>query len=137
MRKENYMKKQICFVLISVFILMLCACSDAAYEEPVINWDCTVSCVEASGDESYIITYSNQKISSKTGTFTIQNPNDFTIVVHLSNGSVEERVCRIAPGGTELLSEVEKDSVYTVGSHAEVEAGTEIKLKIHDGEYRY
>ena len=131
------MKKQMGFVLISVFVLMLCACSDVTYEEPVTNWDCTVSCAEASGDESYIITYSGQKISSKTGTFTIHNPNDFAIAVHLSGENVEERVCRIAPGGTEILSEVEKDSAYTVGSHAEVEAGTEIKLKIHDGEYKY
>ena len=38
-----------------------------------IQWDCSVSCTEKSTSAQYVITYSNVKVSSKTGTLTIQN----------------------------------------------------------------
>lgn len=46
-----------------------------------IQWDCSVTCAEESTPDSYVITYSDAKILSKTGVLTVQNRNDFDIIV--------------------------------------------------------
>lgn len=125
--------KKINLVLISVLIMLLSACSGDDFKNTVTEWDCTVLCAEASTDNTYIITYSEQKISAKNGRVTIQNPNDFVVVVHLSGGEAAERTCKIAPGETALLSELENDVDYTVGVHAEVTSGTKIELMAYAG----
>ena len=38
-----------------------------------IQWDCSVTCAEESTPDSYVITYSDAKILSKTGVLTVQN----------------------------------------------------------------
>ena len=49
-----------------------------------IQWDCSVTCAEESTPDSYVITYSDaKKFLSKTGVLTVQNRNDFDVIVHL------------------------------------------------------
>ena len=84
-------KAPIVFIIVSVFavaaiIIISAYRSSESYKKAkaTIQWDCSVSCTEKSTSAQYVITYSNVKVSSKTGTLTIQNRNDFEIVVHCS-----------------------------------------------------
>ena len=98
-----------------------------------IQWDCSVSCTEKSTSAQYVITYSNVKVSSKTGTLTIQNRNDFEIVVHLLCEGEQEIVSgNISAGGCYSFANV-TDKEYTVGIHADVDAATNIKVIVYDG----
>ena len=76
---------------------------------------------------------SNVKVSSKTGTLTIQNRNDFEIVVHLLCEGEQEIVSgNISAGGCYSFANV-TDKEYTVGIHADVDAATNIKVIVYDG----
>ena len=73
------------------------------------------------------------KVSSKTGTLTIQNRNDFEIVVHLLCEGEQEIVSgNISAGGCYSFANV-TDKEYTVGIHADVDAATNIKVIVYDG----
>lgn len=97
-----------------------------------IMWDCSVTCMEASTPEKYVINYADSKVISKTGALTIQNRNDFDIVVHLlcEGESVSDK---IASGGCYTFLQVATDKEYTVGIHADVDIKTEIKVSVYDG----
>ena len=86
-------KKKVAIVLVIISIVAIStmimfsiyksseACRKA---NAAIQWDCSVTCAEESTPDSYVITYSDAKILSKTGVLTVQNRNDFDIIVHLS-----------------------------------------------------
>jgi len=103
-------------------------------KEEGAQWDCTVECVEESDADSYVISYSDAEVTSIDGVLTFQNRNDFDIVVHLLSEGNEERVMDVYAGGVAVLYQLEKETVYTVGCHADVEIGTEIVLMVYDGE---
>lgn len=128
------MKKWLCIVILSVCTVALCACSKFTRVEELKKWDCSVLCAEESDIDSYIITYSDEVIISKSGTLSFQNRNDFDIVVHLFTNGKEERTAEIGAGGVAVLYQVQKEVVYTIGCHADVEENTEIKLMVYDGE---
>ena len=86
------MKKKATIVSVIIGILAVAAIivfsayrSSESYRKAkaAIQWDCSVTCTEESTSAKYVITYSDVKVLSKTGTLTIQNKNDFDIVVHL------------------------------------------------------
>ena len=72
------MKKKVTIVLVIISIVAISimimfsiyksseACRKA---NAAIQWDCSVTCAEESTPDSYVITYSDAKISSKTGVF--------------------------------------------------------------------
>ena len=128
------MRKRIFVIMIIVVCFVLSACSNLKHVEEMEKWDCSVMCAEKSDEDSYVVTYSDAKIVSNTGTLSFQNQNDFDIVIHLMTDDQEERISEIAAGGVTVLYEVEKDAVYTVGCHADIVEGTEIKLMVYDGE---
>lgn len=109
-------------------------CTNLKHVEETANWDCSVYCAEDSGDETYVITYSNSTIISQTGVLSFQNRNDFDVVVHLLANDQEERTVEIAAGGISVLYQINKNVDFTVGIHADVTEGTEIKLMVYDGE---
>lgn len=82
------MKKFLLVLLMIPIIFSLVACSKQ--NEELSKWDCSVSCAEESTENNYVVTYSNEKIVSKTGLLSIQNRNDFDIVVSLHQTSGEE-----------------------------------------------
>lgn len=125
------MKKALFMVIL---VLTMSACSKSDDLEKASQWDCTVSCAEQSNEGSYVITYSDEKIISRTGTLSFQNQNDFDIVVHLFTKDQEEKISEIVAGGSSVLFGIAKDTNYTVGCHADVDEGTEIKLMVYDGE---
>lgn len=142
-------KAPIVFIIVSVFavaaiIIISAYRSSESYRKAkaAIQWDCSVSCTEKSTSAQYVITYSNVKVSSKTGTLTIQNRNDFEIVVHLlCEGEVVHLLCEgeqeivsgnISAGGCYSFANV-TDKEYTVGIHADVDAATNIKVIVYDG----
>lgn len=127
------MKKWFYILIVSICSMILCACSDFKHVEEVSKWDCSVTCAEESND-SYVITYSNEKLISKTGIFSFQNQNEFDIVVHLLTDGQEERTSEIPAGGVSVLYNIEKEREYKVGCHADVAEETEIKLMVYDGE---
>ncbi len=127
------MKKMFRFIMICIYSLALCACSNLKYDKELKKWDCTVISAEKS-DASYMVTYSDEKIISNTGILSCQNQNDFDIVIHLLTNNQEERTSKITAGGGLVLYEVSKGTEYTMGCHANVDAGTEIKLMVYDGE---
>ena len=99
-----------------------------------IMWDCSVTCMEASTSEKYVINYADSKVISKTGALTIQNRNDFDIVVHLlCEGEPEIVSDKISSGGCYSFLQVATDKEYTVGIHAAVDTKTEIKVFVYDG----
>ena len=124
-----------CLILfLSIFcLLFLFGCSAASKEGQV--WDCTVECVEESGEDAYVISYSDQEVVvPRSGTLTFQNRNEFDIVVHLLTGGEEEEVLDVPAGGVFVRYQLEQGTVYTVGCHADVEIGTEIALMVYEGE---
>ena len=125
-------KRFICFICICS--ITLCACSNLKHAKELDKWDCTVECAQNSTPDSYIITYSNEKIVPSTGVLTFQNQNDFDIKVHLLANRVGEEVLEIAAGGVTVQYQLDKETEYTLGIHADVEEGTEIKVMVYDGE---
>lgn len=124
------MRKLLCAVLLCLSAAALIGC--AKVEQP--QWEISVPCAEEYGQESYVITYNGTTVSSETGILTLQNRNDFEITVHLSCNGQEEQVFEIQPGGVTVFRQAVKREPYTVGVHAEVKAGTEMKLMVYDGE---
>ena len=99
------------------------------------KWDCTVHCAEESGENAYVITYSEEEILANTGCITFQNRNMFAITVHLIGKGKEAFVSEIAPGENVTFMQADKEVTYTVGIHADVEEGTELNLMVYDGEW--
>ena len=126
------MKKLICIMLICMLSIALVACAKEQPKED--QWEITVPCAEESQQDSYVISYGGVTVASETGILTLQNRNDFEITVHLSCNGQEEQVFDIQPGGVTVFHQAVKGEVYTVGIHAEVKEGTEIKLMVYDGE---
>lgn len=118
---------------IAIGILGLCACSGAKETEASAVWDCSVVAVEDNTSDTYVITYSSEEIFPQTGQLTIQNQNDFPIVVHLQTPGEKELVGTIQPGGYWSQRCLKTDVTYTIGVHAEVSAGTEIVAMVYDG----
>ena len=86
-----------------------------------------VTCMEASTSEKYVVNYADSKVISKTGALTIQNRNDFDIVVHLlCEGEPEIVSDKISSGGCYSFLQVAADKEYTVGIHAAVDTKTEM-----------
>ena len=102
-------------------------------KDEVTEWNCSVICCGESIDNSYVTTYSNEEVVSNTGFLTLQNQNDFTIIVHILSEDKEERTSEIEAGGVSVLHQVKKNKVYTIGIHADVKEGEEIKLMVYDG----
>mgnify|MGYP000187584250 FL=1 len=74
-----------------------------------------------------------QKFLSKTGVLTVQNRNDFDIIVYLLCEGKQELVSgRIPAGGCYSFLNV-TDEEYTVGIHADVDENTDIKVFVYDG----
>ena len=135
------MKKKVAIVLVIISIVAIStmimfsiyksseACRKA---NAAIQWDCSVTCAEESTPDSYVITYSDAKISSKTGVLTVQNRNDFDIIVYLLCEGKQELVSgRIPAGGYSFLNVTDEE--YTVGIHADVDENTDIKVFVYDG----
>ena len=134
MRKVIVMRKKYCLVFAMVCALLLCACSKSESVETADQWDCSVSWQDESGDGSYVITYSNERVISGTGVLTLQNQNYFDITVYLLANAQKEQTAQIAAGGVTVLKQIQPDTEYTVGCHADVPERTDIRLMIYDGE---
>lgn len=137
------MKKKASIVLVTICVMVVIigiAFSAFGFTEvnrkkrASIMWNCSVTCMEASTSEEYVINYADSKVISKTGTLTIQNRNDFDIVVHLQCEGESEMVSdNIPSGGCYSFLQTTADKEYTVGIHAAVDANTEIKVFVYDG----
>lgn len=80
------------FIMVTICLISLCACSQSVNSENIKVWDCTITYAEASSDEADVISYSDEKIVSAQGVLTLENRNDFDIVVHLlANGTDMQR----------------------------------------------
>lgn len=128
------MKSKFVVLIFVILFLMISGCSKDTELKKETRWDCTVDCAGKSNDESYIITYSQEKIVSESGTLSIQNKNDFDIIVHLSTNGESERTADVPAGGVSVFHEIKKDAVYTFGCHADVDEGTEISCIVFEGE---
>lgn len=127
------MKKMIRIILICMLSIGLIGCAEQERPEES-RWEISVPCAEESQQDSYVISYGGRTVSSETGILTLQNRNDFEITVHLSCNGQEEQIFEIQPGGVTVFHQAVKQEEYTVGIHAEVKEGSEIKLMIYDGE---
>ena len=123
------MKRRGYFFAAWLCCLLLCACAGPKELE---QWDCSVKCAKVSGDD-YVITWSDQKVTTQTGALTFQNRNKFDIVVHLQADGWEESF-DVYAGGCTVQLQLDRDTEYTVGCHADVAEDTEIKLMVYDGE---
>lgn len=111
-------------------MLILCGCANLKHAKELTKWDFSVPCVEESTEDSFVIIYNDEKFTSSTGVLTFQNCNDFDIVVYLLN----DRVIEIGAGGSSVQYDIDKNTEFTIGIHADVEVDTEIKLIVYDGE---
>ena len=127
---NNGMKKLTAFVLAMVCVVAMAACNNQT--APQKRWDCIITCAEESSDNAYVISYSDEKIISNTGILTIDNKNDFDIIVHLITDG-NERVEEVGAGVIVSLYQIVRDTEYTLGCHADVPEGTEIIIPIYDG----
>lgn len=123
------------FAIIGVLIFLTYRSSESYRKEKasrnITQWDCSVSCAESS--DEYVITYSDVKVISQTGALTIQNRNDFDIVVHLLSAGEQEIVSDNIPAGGSYTFLEATDKEYTVGVHADVDENTEMKVFVYDG----
>ena len=126
------MRRTLGFIIAVICAGFLCAYSQTEENEVVNSWDCTLTCAKTTEDNAYVITYSDEIIVSKTGSLIFENENDFGIVVYLY-GDGSERVEMLAANSRIAVYELSTEVEYTVGLHAEVKEGTEIKLLVHDG----
>lgn len=143
------MKKKATIVSVIIGILAVAAIivfsayrSSESYRKAkaAIQWDCSVTCTEESTSAKYVITYSDVKVLSKTGTLTIQNKNDFDIVVHLLCEGEQEVVSDNIPANSfySFTNVTDKDTnvtdkEYTVGIHADVGVAADIRVVVYDG----
>lgn len=134
------MKKRITIALVIIGILVVSTMiifsmykSSETYRKAkaAIQWDCSVVCAEESTPDSYVITYSDAKVLSKTGALTVQNRNDFDIVVHLLCEGEQELVSGSIPEGDCYSFRNVTDKEYTVGVHADVDKNTDMKVFIY------
>lgn len=125
----------ITIVAISTMIMFSIYNSLEAYRKAnaAILWDCSVTCAEESTPDSYVITYSDAKILSKTGVLTVQNRNDFDIIVYLLCEGKQELVSGSIPAGGCYSFLNATDEEHTVGIHADVGENTDIKVFVYDG----
>lgn len=121
-------------ILMCTFSMLACSCSRLKHVEELDKWDCTVTCAQTSTPDSYIITYSDEIIVTSTGVLTIQNQNDFDIKVHLLADREKGEVLEVGAGGITVQYQLDKKAEYSLGIHADVEEGTEIKVMVYDGE---
>ena len=131
-KKSTIVIVTICVLVVIIGITLSAFRSSEVYrkKKASIMWDCSVTCMEASTSEKYVINYADSKVISKTGALTIQNRNDFDIVVHLlCEGEPEIVSDKISSGGCYFAA----DKEYTVGIHAAVDTKTEIKVFVYDG----
>ena len=127
------MRKLLYLIISTICIISLCACSQSTNNKVVNSWDCGVICSKKASDDIYSLVYSNEKIISVTGVLTLENKNDFDIIVHLiADGN--ERVQKITANGVVTLFQIATDVEYTIGYYADAPEGTEIKLSVYDGE---
>lgn len=136
------MKKKATIVSVIIGILAVAAIivfsayrSSESYRKAkaAIQWDCSVTCTEGSTSAKYVITYSDVKVLSKTGTLTIQNKNDFDIVVHLLCEGEQEVVSDNIPANSFYSFTNVVDKEYTVGIHADVGVAADIRVVVYDG----
>lgn len=131
------MRRLLSLIIVVICVISFCACSQAnknevANNEVVNSWDCTVICAEESSENAYVITYSEEKVVSATGVLTLENRSDFGMAVYLQVDDGQS-VEYIKAGGAIILYEMVQGAEYTIGCHAEVAEGTEIKLLVYDG----
>ena len=123
------------FAIIGALIFLTYSSSESYRKEKaarnITQWDCSVSCAESS--DEYVITYSDVKVISQTGALTIQNRNEFDIVVHLLSEGEQEIVSDNIPAGGSYSFLEATDKEYTVGVHADVDENTEMKVFVYDG----
>ena len=127
------MKKTLFLMAAVVLALTLCACASSRQEQAKDRWDCTVTCAKTSAANSYIITYSEEDVISRTGVLTLHHQTPFPVTVHLLSAGNQELTCEIDTGGNTAFLDVEQETSYTIGIHADVEEGTEIQLMVYDG----
>lgn len=126
--------KKLAFIMCCILILSLAACSNKHENPQISKWDCSVNCAEQSTSDEYVITYSDDKLTSQTGALTFHNGNEFEITIHLLNNGEEERTETIPAGSSTCLKQIKENTEYTVGIHADVPEDTSIKLTAYDGE---
>ena len=123
------------FVFILTFMcLTLSACSNFKHVEEVSKWALSITCAEDSTEEAYVITYDDTVLISNTGTLAFQNQNDFDVVIYLLRDNQHEEKIEIGAGGAAILYQIDQGVEYTLGCHADVKEGTDIKLMVYDGE---
>lgn len=135
-KKTKIVLVSICVLVAIIGIALYAFMSSEFYrkEKAPTAWDCSVTCAEESTPNNYVINYTDSKVISKTGVLTIQNRNDFDIVVHLlCEGEPEIVSDKISSGGCYSFLQVAADKEYTVGIHAAVDTKTEIKVFVYDG----
>lgn len=65
--------KKIAFIICCILTLSLAACSNRQENPQISKWDCSVNCAEQSTSNEYVITYSDEKLTSQTGALTFYN----------------------------------------------------------------
>ena len=99
----------------------------------VVNrWDLSTACAKEPTNDTYIITYCDEKITCSTGLLSFDNTNDFDITVHLLSAGNGEIKIDVPAGTTSALSLAPSESEYTVGIHADVAAETPIELTVRE-----
>ena len=127
------MKKIFVLMIGLSLIFTMVGCGNNKQVSEIRKWDCSVACENESSSDEAVITYSDVKVSSQTGTLTFQNQNDFDIVIYLLAEGAAEQVLEVPAGGAASLYQVIKDTEYTVGVHGDVSGETTIELMVYDG----
>ena len=67
----------ICILVVIIGITLSAFRSSEVYrkKKASIMWDCSVTCMEASTSEKYVINYADSKVISKTGALEVKSDN--------------------------------------------------------------
>ena len=117
--KRRYKIVILVFIMLIIFYCFLLQ----KHREIVNSWDCTVTYAEGASNDTYVITYCDEKIISTTGILTLENGNDFGIIVYLKSDGYE-RIESVDAGSKMVLYNLDKEAEYTVGFHSSVIKGS-------------
>ena len=84
--------KKIAFIICCILTISLAACSNKQENTQSSKWDCSVNCAEQSIPDEYVITYSDEKLTSQTGALTFHNGNEYIFLITVKkNGQKQSR----------------------------------------------
>ena len=124
--------RRLFYTILILLTTLLCGCRHMSQEADGKTWYITLNQLS---DNETTINYDDQELQTDTGEFNIQNRNTFPVYVYLYSDSADlVHESEIQVGGMCSFRQIEPETTYTIGVHADVDEGTDILLAVYDSD---